>query len=127
MSVVPAGFLHTAPQVVALAERVLGERITAITRHEHGIVNAVYFLTTAAGRECVARVSERRYRDYAALEVWAFGQCAAIVVPVPALLSYDLHPAGFPEPYLITARVHGLLGDSAQLTMAELLAAYEDL
>jgi aminoglycoside phosphotransferase (APT) family kinase protein len=126
-SPVPRAFLHTAADVAALAQRVLGESVASLRRYEHGIVNAVYFLETASARACAVRVSERRNRDYAALEVWAFRRCEAVGVPVPRLIAYDVDPQDFPEPYLVTALVSGLLGDAAELSVEELFAAYEDL
>jgi aminoglycoside phosphotransferase (APT) family kinase protein len=120
-------WLHTPADVTALIERALGERRVALARHEHGISNAVWFVALAGGAEVVVRVSERRFRASVELEAWAFARCEAAGVPVPELLTAEVAPTWFPEPYLITRRVTGLLGDSAALTIAQLLAAYRDL
>jgi aminoglycoside phosphotransferase (APT) family kinase protein len=124
---VPRAFVHTEVDVASLVRRVLDEPIVSLRRFEHGIVNAVYFVRTASGRECVVRVSERRSRDYAALEVWAFRRSEEVGVPVLPLVSFDIDPRDFPEPYLVTQLVPGLLGDSPDLTQGDLLASYEDL
>jgi aminoglycoside phosphotransferase (APT) family kinase protein len=120
-------WIHTLADVAALVERELGQRPVTLARHQHGIVNAVYFVELAAGGGCVVRISELRYRDYVKLELWAIERARATGVPVPELLAADTTATAFPEPYLITRRVPGLPGDSARLSLPELLDVCRDL
>jgi aminoglycoside phosphotransferase (APT) family kinase protein len=120
-------FTHTSQDVATLVGRRLGAHVTSIAPFEHGISNAVYFVALKDQPECVVRVSRQQDRDYVALELWAFDHCRAAGVPVPTVLAADCAPSDFPEPFIITRRVPGLLGDSAELTLDQQRAAYEDL
>lgn len=116
---------HT--EISALVERVLHDRVKLVTLYVHGIVNAVYFVSLANGQECVVRVSAPEYRQYVEMEVWAQAQAGAAGVPVPEVLAWELRPAYFATPFVITRRAPGVPGDTPSLAPAERLAAYRDL
>jgi aminoglycoside phosphotransferase (APT) family kinase protein len=113
--------------VAALATRVLGRRALGAERCARSNFNAVYFVRLADGDEVAVRVTRAEWREGVALEAWALRCARQAGVAVPEVLAVGLDPPDFPRPYLITRRVAGLPGDSAELTQGELLTFHHDL
>lgn len=119
--------MHPQREVVALVEAVLGGRVARIERDTLGASNAVYFVSLAAGPECVVRISPPERRDLLAQEVWAYRQSRALGVPVPEILAVETSPRDFPAPYLLMRRLPGVPAYRAGLTTAEKGAVLEEL
>jgi aminoglycoside phosphotransferase (APT) family kinase protein len=113
--------------VAALAARALGRRALGAERCARSNYNAVYFVRLADGDEVAVRVTRAEWREGVALEAWALRCAREAGVAVPEVLAVGLDPPDFPRPYLISRRVAGLPGDSAELTQGELLTYHRDL
>jgi aminoglycoside phosphotransferase (APT) family kinase protein len=117
---------HRREDAAAEVERLLRKRVAYIERSTIGASHAVYFVTLAGGRRCVARFATHAEHRLD-LEVWASERCRQVGLPVPRVLVTDLVPTAPSPPVAIYELAAGIPGHRATLSASERTTVFEQV
>ncbi|HVZ12377.1 MAG TPA: phosphotransferase [Patescibacteria group bacterium] len=111
---------HVDDDVKGLVEKIVKSKVRLLERQDLGEVNAVYFIKTEDGQECVVRVApEERGGNSFRIETLAFNMCRKVGVPTPEVIALDDSLEIFPEAFMITKKIDGTAGHQSWSTDAE--------
>jgi aminoglycoside phosphotransferase (APT) family kinase protein len=100
--------------------------VAAVDRSVVGASHAVYLVTLADGRACVARFATHPEHELRR-EVWVTERCRRAGVPAPRLLAADLAPSDGTAPVAVYERLPGEPGHAVVLSPRERVAVLEEM